>query len=152
MSWRTITEADVLTKLSSPEVEAFRAAAIADGQADPIEAGIANVTDLIRGYIASNSKNSLDTAADTVPVRLIPAAVDILAVDIPARAAGTQLDPEDARSKAKAQAIRLLERVADDKFSIEDPVTGAESAESIKPVYVGNRCRRTFDRSSQEGL
>lgn len=128
MSWRQITEADVLTKLSSPELEAFRATAIADGQTDPIPAAITNVTELVRGYVASNPSNDLDADnADTVPVRLIPAAVDILVVDIPARAAGTQIDPDDARSKAKAQAIKLLERVADDKFSIEDPVTGKES-------------------------
>lgn len=128
MSWRALTEADVLTKLSSPELEAFRATAIADGQADPITAAIASVTDLVRGYVASNSKNTVDSETDTIPDRLISAAVDILVVDIPARAAGLQIDSEDARAKAKAQAIRLLEQVAADKFSITDPVSGSESS------------------------
>lgn len=141
MSWRTITEADVLTKMSSPELEAFRATAIADGQADPITAAITSVSELVRGYVASNPSNDLDAVADTVPVRLIPAAVDILVVDIPARAAGTQIDPDDARSKAKAQAIKLLERVADDKFAIEDPVTGTESS-SCGATVVGQRTAR----------
>jgi hypothetical protein len=127
MSWRTLTEADVLTKLSSAELEAFREAAVADDQADPIAGAIDNVTELVRGYVAS-ADVTMDTATDTIPARLIPPAVDILVVDIPARAAGIQIDADDARAKSKAQAIRLLERVADGKFSIEDPVTGAESS------------------------
>jgi len=145
MSWRIITEADVLTKLSSPELEAFRSAAIAGGQADPITSAIDNVTDLVRGYVASNNKNTLDTSTDTIPERLIPSAVDILVVDIPARAAGTQIDPDDVRYKAKVAAIKLLEQVAAGKFSIEDPVSGSESATSGATIVNPRTPRVTRD-------
>lgn len=151
MSWRVLTEADVLTKLSSPELEAFREAAVALEQADPITTAITSVTSLVRGYVGSNSKNDLDVATDTVPVRLIPAAVDILVVDIPARAGGMQIDPDDARAKSKAQAIKLLERVADGKFSIDDPVSGNESSAAVTPSYTPTRVRR-YDRSNQDGI
>jgi hypothetical protein len=150
MSWRALTEADLLAKMSSPELEAFRAAAIADGQADPIAAAIGQVTDLVRGYIASNTKNTLDVATDTLPVRLIPAAVDILVVDIPARAGGVQIDPEDARAKAKAQAIRLLEQVAADRFSIADPVSGQESSSGGATVVNARPPR--FNRDNLRGF
>lgn len=126
--WRAITEADILSKMSSAELEAFREAAVSSDQDDPITSAITNVTGLVRGYVASNASNTLDTETDTVPERLIPAAVDVLVVDIPARAAGTQIDPDSARAKAKDKAIKLFEQVAADKFSIEDPITGTESA------------------------
>lgn len=125
--WREIIEADILSKMSSAELEAFREAAVSDDQDDPITAAIENITGLVRGYVASNDSNTLDIAANTVPERLIPSAVDYLVVDIPARAAGMQMDPEDARAKAKAQAIKLFEQVAAGKFSIADPETGKES-------------------------
>ena len=150
MSWRTITEADVLTKLSSAELEAFREAAVGEDQDDPITGAITNVTGLVRGYVATSGV-TVDTDPDTVPERLIPAAVDILVVDIPARAAGIQIDPNDARAKSKAQAIKLLERVADGKFSIEDPVTEKESAEAATPTYTPTRTRR-YTRDSQDGI
>lgn len=151
MSWRAITEADVLSKMSSPELEAFRATAIAGGQADPITTAIDQVTELVRGYVGSNSKNTVDTDNPTfIPERLISPAVDILVVDIPARAAGVQIDPEDARAKAKAQAVRLLERVADNKFSIDDPVTGNESSSGGASV-VNPRTQRVT-RENLKGL
>jgi len=148
-TWRTITEADLLAKMSSPELEAFRAAAVADGQADPISAAIGQVTGLVRGYVGSSGV-SMDADTDTVPQRLVPAAVDILAVDIPARAAGAQIDPEEARAKAKAQAIRLLEQVASGRFSIEDPSTGDEAARGGASV-VGQRTPRVT-RDNLNGL
>jgi len=151
MAWRSIAEADILAKMSAPELEGFRISAIAGGQADPITAAIAQVTDLVRGYVASNPKNELDTDTDTIPARLIPPAVDILVVDIPARAAGTQIDPEDARSKAKAQAIRLFEQVAAGKYSIEDPVSGTEGNASVTPSYTPTRTRR-HTRETMDGI
>lgn len=147
MSWRQLTEADILSKMSSAELEAFREAAVSSDQEDPITAAIANVTGLVRGYVASNSDNNLDATADTVPVRLIPSAVDILVVDIPARAAGTQIDPEDARAKAKSQAIKLLEQVAAGKFSIEDPVTGIDA-----PAGGARRVTRNKPRVNRKNL
>lgn len=152
MSWKAITEADVLTKMSGPELEAFRSAAIAAGQADPITGAINNVTELVRGYVASNPKNDLDlTNTNFIPTRLIPAAVDILVVDIPARAAGIQIDPDDARAKSKTAAIKLLEQTAAGKFSIADPVSGVESNEAVTPSYTPTRTRR-YDRANQDGI
>ena len=50
--------------------------------------------------------------------------LDMLVVDIPKRCAGIVLAPEDQRAKAYDRAVRLLERVADCKFAIDDPDTG----------------------------
>ena len=144
MSWKAITEADILTKMSSSELEAFRIAAVSDDQDDPITGAIGNVTGLVRGYVASAGV-TMGTDAATVPERLIPAAVDILVVDIPARAAGIQIDADDARAKSKAQAIKLLERVADGKFSIEDPETGTEQSTGGATVVNSRTPRVTRD-------
>lgn len=153
MSWRVITEADVLSKISSAELEAIRAAALADGQTDPVTTEIDSVTELVRGYVASNPKNDLDTDNVTyIPERLIGPAVKILVVDIPSRVAGFALDENDVRRDAKKEAIRLLEQVAAGKFSITDPSTGTEGTESIRPYYLQGKSTRRFDRDSQEGL
>lgn len=129
MSWRAITEADILQRLSGDELSALRTAALASGQDDPVDAEISAVTDLVRGYVAANSANVLG-AAGTIPERLLAAAVDILAVRIPTRAAGTLIDPNDTRKNANTAAIRLLEQVALGHFSVDVPATGEESTEA----------------------
>lgn len=151
MSWRAITEADVVSKISSDELEAIRAAALASGQVDPVASEIDSVTELVRGYVASSGVE-MDTDNPTyIPERLIGPAVKILVVDIPARVAGMALDENDVRRDAKKEAIRLLEQVASGKYSIEDPTTGSESNEAKTPSYSPTRTRR-YTRDSQDGI
>ena len=52
MSWSAITEAEIVTHISGDELEALRAAALADGQEDPVDPSITQVTDEVRGYVA----------------------------------------------------------------------------------------------------
>ena len=68
MAWRAITEADLLTRISGPELESFREAGLAQNQEDPIAASMTQVTGTIRGYVAACAKNTLG------PEGTIPAA------------------------------------------------------------------------------
>jgi hypothetical protein len=152
MSWRAITESDVLTQISGAELEALRGAVLADGQADPVQPCSDAVTAKVRGFVAANASNALDADASKIPDRLIDGAVSLIIIQIMTRAGGTLIDPEGARQKAADEANRLLRDVAAGKFSIADPVSGNEGSSAVTPVYIPSRTRLRFDRESQEGL
>lgn len=152
MNWRAITESDVLTQISGAELEALRGAVLASGQSDPVQPCIDAVTAKVRGFVAANSSNSLDSDKSKVPDRLIEGAVSLIIIQIMTRAGGTMIDPEGARQKAADEANRLLRDVSAGKFSIADPVTGNEGISAVPPVYIPSRTRSRFDRASQEGL
>lgn len=150
MSWRIITEADLLRQISGAELDSLRGAVLGD-QDDPVQPSIDDVTAEVRGYVAASGAE-LDTDTNTLPDRLIGAAVAKIIITIMTRAAGTMIDPEGARAKAADNADRLLRDVAAKKFSIADPSTGAESHDAIRPRYTSTRTARKFSRTSQEGL
>ena len=147
MSWNALTEADVLTVLAGPELEAIRAAALKAEQVDPVQPVIDEVTSLVRGYIAGCSSNQLGPDG-TIPDKLQRPALDIIAVNIPAR---VRQKTTDDRNQAKKEAIRLLERVADCKFHIEAPATPTEEQTGHpKPTITGRTS--AYGRTNQDGI
>ncbi|MHB9005464.1 MAG: phage protein Gp36 family protein, partial [Limisphaerales bacterium] len=66
MAWRSLTAEDVLTRLAGVELEAYRTAARADGQVDPLTEILAGVVAEVRSRIAAGSGNQLG-AEGTVP-------------------------------------------------------------------------------------
>lgn len=149
--WRAITEADILKQISGVELDALREAVLGDLQEDPVQPCIDDLTNEVRGYIAAAGID-LDPDESKIPDRLIRSAVSKIIIDIMSRAAGTMIDPEGARAKAADKADKLFARVADGKFSIEDPTTEEESAdEAVKPIYRPSRVRTTT-RAQQDGI
>lgn len=147
MAWIEITEADILTVMSGPELEAFRAAARADGQADPVAPTISQVIDLVRGYVGGNTVNILGPEA-TIPSKLLAPAIDIIAVRIPGRVGKA---PKAGRKDAADNAIKLLEQVARGAFDIEEPVEpGPDQPSAGRPSFSG-RPRRNV-RAESNGL
>ena len=153
MAWRAITEADLLTRISGAELEAFREAALADGQVDPVGSIFTQVSDTIRGYVAANEKNSLGMAG-TIPVNLMGTAIDLSIIEIPNRVAGMLIDPEDIREKKMARAERRLRDVAADKFKVEQPDSENEAEEDFGGTTspISTSPTRRFDHTSQDGI
>lgn len=151
MSWRIITEADVLTQISGTELEALRGVVLADGQVDPVQPAIDAITAKVRGFVAGNSNNDLDSDTAKIPDRLIDAAVSLIIIQIMTRAGGTIIDPNGARQKAADEANRLFRDVASAKFSITDPVSGSETSAAPLPTYSPARTRQ-FNAESQRGI
>jgi hypothetical protein len=151
VAWITITEADLLTKVSGPELEAVRAAALADGQADPVQPAITQVTREVRGYVAACASNQLGEGA-TIPDELLEAALSLLVIRFLSRAAGLSIDGEnDPRMKAAEQAKTLLRDVAACRFAIAQPATvSTEEVGSPSPSF-GTRDRH-FTRATQDGI
>ena len=153
MSWRAITEDDLKTVLAGPELAAYRAAALASGQADPVAEQVTSVTDLVRGYIAGWTANTLGPDG-TIPLKLMQVALDILAVKIPSRCAG--IDPTDVRSRAMATAMSILKDVSRGTFKLDVPDTfSTETIAVVKPTIstpcVNGSPGRRFTRNTEDG-
>ena len=59
MAWIIPAESDLLTAFSETELATYRAAATASGQADPVAPTLAQVVDLVRGYVGAYKPNTL---------------------------------------------------------------------------------------------
>lgn len=120
MAWRALTEADLLTQISGPELDGFRAAALGDGQVDPIAPQMTSVVSEVRGYVASNQRNQLG-AVGTMPDELITHAAALVVIQLMSRAAGTIIDPNNVRRDAGTAARRVFVDVAAGRFTIIQP-------------------------------
>src|ERR1700692_304874 len=104
MAWIIPAEADVLTALSESELSTYRAAATASGQADPLAPTLAQVADLVRGYVGAYKANTLGLPG-TIPQKLLAPALDLVAVRLPQRVG---VSPKDVRQAAAIQAGRRV--------------------------------------------
>src|SRR5271167_1333575 len=147
MSWIAPAESDVLTVLSETELATYRAAATASGQADPLAPTLAQVVDLVRGYVGAYRPNTLG-GPGTIPQKLLAPALDLVAVRLPQRVG---VSPKDVRQTAAASAVRLLERVAAGEFNIEEPDSPSlETTEAPRPSIVARH--RHFSTRQEEGV
>ncbi len=149
MAWVTITSDDVKTRLAGAELTALQTAAKSAGQADPLPEIVTATVDEARGYIASNQANTLG-AGETVPGKLVSCCLAIiryrLATRLPVRGL---LTPQ--REQEYKDAIRLLERVADGKFAIEEPETeDTELLSGSSPSIEAPT--RNFSSDNQDGI
>ena len=147
MAWITPAESDVLTVLSETELATYRAAATASGQADPLAPTLAQVVDMVRGYVGAYKPNTLGLPG-TIPQKLLATALDLVAVRVPQRVG---VPPKDVRQMAASRAVRLLEQVAAGTFNIEEPDSPTlETTEAPRPSIEARRPH--FTRRSEEGV
>jgi hypothetical protein len=141
MSWITITEADVITKLSGPELAAMQSAALQALQVAPLPQIITDVTKEIRGYVGGCAKNTLGTGA-TIPDELLGTAISRIRFELATRLPVASLLTEDRRT-ANTNAIALLRDVARCDFAIIAPETPAtEQASGTSTQLVSSTTRR----------
>ena len=147
MAWITPAESDLLTAFSETELATYRAAALASGQADPVAPTLAQVVDLVRGYVGAYKPNTLGPPG-TIPQKLLAPALDLASVRLPQRVG---VPPKEVRQAAAQSAVRLLERVAAGIFNIEEPlVPTSETTEAPRPTIEARR--RHFTPRSEEGV
>lgn len=146
--WISISEADVLTVLSGPELDAYRNAAKASGQTDPVAPTIAQVTALVRGYVGAWGRNRLGESG-TIPEKLLAPALDLIALRLPQR---VRVNPNEVRKLNAQAALRLFEQVANGLFDIEEPLVpdAEKSSSSATPTISVSRVKR-FGATQQEG-
>lgn len=150
MSWITLTESDVVTKLSGPEIAALKSAALQAGQTNPLPEIITQVVKEIRGYIAACSRNVLGDG-ETIPDELLGAAITRIRFELATRLPAALLT-EDRRT-ANANALTQLRDVAACRFSIvpaSEPATEQAAGGNAAEVVSGTNRRAT--REKLEGL
>jgi hypothetical protein len=148
MSWISITDAEILTRISGAELSGFRAAALGTGQVDPVPVVTLQVVEMVRGYIAGCRQNQLGPET-TVPEKLIGPTVDLIVVEVEKRAAGSLIDPSGTRRDSQREAMTILRDVAACRFVLEAPddVTG-EAQMTPSPTISAKKPRYR----SQSGL
>src|SRR5271154_2803281 len=137
MAWITPPDSDMLTVFSETELATYRAAALASGQSDPLAPTLAQVVDLVRGYVGAYRPNTLGEPG-TIPQKLLAPALDLVAVRLPQRVG---VSPKDVRQTAAASAVRLLEQVANGVFNIEEPDDASEETTSAPRPSIDARHR-----------
>jgi hypothetical protein len=149
MAWTNIDEDDVLTVVSHAELTAFRSTSLrpssssSSAQADPLAPVIAQVVDLVRGYVAAHRRNRMG-AAGTVPARLLPVALDLIAIRIGSRVGK---GPEEVRAKQRDNAMSILEKVAAGQYGVDQP-DGSE-ADPLPSIEARDR---QFRADQQDGI
>lgn len=112
MAWSSITESDLLNVVNAADLATLRAAALKDGQADPIAPTISLVVNLVRGYCAKVTTLGPDgTVPDTIKLPVL----EIIAVRIYTRVGR---DAGQRRQTAHDKAMEMLQAVADRKFRL----------------------------------
>jgi hypothetical protein len=148
MGWISLTEADVRTKLSGPELTALQGAALAPGQTSPLAAIVAEVAAEVRGHVAAAGRPL--AAGSTIPARLQRAALALIRFELASRLPVAALMTE-ARTMAANDAQALLRRVADGAFEVDRPEeSDPDEASRTVPDYT--RALRAFGMTDQDGL
>ncbi len=146
--WLAITEAHLLSRLSGTELTKLRSAALGNGQADPVQPVIDEVSAYVRGFVGRRYPLG---EAGTIPQELLRAALALIVVELMSRVAGVVTDPKGERKSAADKAEELLQAVADGRFAVEAPVTQTTATISNPSPNVPDRPLR-FSSGEQEGL
>jgi hypothetical protein len=152
MSWRALTEADLLTAISPNELDVLRRALGGDAS-DAISAILTNLANELRGYIAAGGSD-LDSTAATVPDSLVAQAAAVAVIRVSNRAGGTLPDPKGLRAKAHDNAIAFFQNsLGKGLFAIEQPTSttlATLSGVPAKPTYTAKDLK--LQRDDQNGL
>lgn len=148
--WIEVTEAQVIAKLSGPEISAMKTAALQAAQANPLTEVIAQVVLEIRGYVAACPRNKLGDGS-TIPDELLGAAVSRIRFELATRLPVASLLTEDRRS-ANKDALRLFEQVAACKFLLVQPETADADQPAGPAVQTVSTTSRKYGRDKLSGI
>jgi len=150
MSWIIIVEADVISKLSGPEIAAMKTAALQAAQANPLPEVIEQVTKEIRGYVSACAENKLGDGV-TIPDELLGAAINRIRYELATRLPVATL-LTDARTRANDQALTLLRDTAACKFKVIAPTTPSAEQAPGQGVQLVSANTRQASREKLRGL
>jgi hypothetical protein len=150
MSWITLTENDVITKLSGPEIAAMKTAALQAAQSNPLTEVIAQVVKEIRGYVAACASNVLGSG-ETIPDELAGTAISRIRFELATRLPVASLLTQP-RTDANNQALTLLRDVAACRFMVIAPADAAADQVGGSGVEVASGNTRRATRTKLDRL
>lgn len=142
-AWITPTEADILTRMSGPELDAFRSAALGSGQADPVAELIISTVNMMRGYIFRCPNVDVTTKEEgTIPTSGLFAFLDLIVPTLQGRHAGAVIEGTNGiRLDARSDAMKWLRDCANCLIAVDElPPPNAPGAPIPKPT-ITKRCR-----------
>jgi hypothetical protein len=125
--WIELTEDHLLTRLSGKELEKLRAAALAAGQADPVQDIFDAITRKVRSRVPAGWPRG---AGNTIPNEMLSDALALCLVEISTRPGGILIDPESQRAKAADQAEANLDKLSKGQIQIEAPADASTETPS----------------------
>jgi hypothetical protein len=126
-TWVTITGADILSRLSSPEYNGVNSYDLASGQSDPIDAGIALALAEVRGYIPESERDSDETL---IPPELKDTTIVIAIEKVAGRLSSADIVMTESRRQAYEIAIQRLRDTARGYYHISSQSGGLTSTSS----------------------
>lgn len=129
MIWITLTEDDVLTRLAGPELSAYRTAAKASGQADPLPEIISGVVQEARGRVAKAGYTAEDE--DAIPEQIKHHVLAIIRYRLVTR---LPLEVKESRRKEYEDAMQFLREVAAGDVVLDDAASGTMSTGSSQVI------------------
>ena len=150
MSWNTLAESDVQTRLSGAELTALKTAALASGQSSPLPDVITQVVQEVRARVAACPQNRLGEGA-TVPDELRACALDLIRYRLLTRLPVASLITP-AREAEYKDALALLRDVARCEFRIEQPTSISSQVIAGPAVTLVSSTTRKATRDNLRGL
>lgn len=149
--WTALNEFNLATYQAGPYIDAFKTAALLDGQENPLPEAIRTTVLKIRGAIKSG-KYSVDRNPEKIPGELINDALALIVGIVKPRIdQELSQDERDALSRAHS----LLMKIAEGKFDVsapDDPEAAAATTQSTGGASLVLPGRRTPKRSDYDGL
>lgn len=122
-TWTTVSESDLLTVVSGAELSAYRAAALAEAQGDPVAAVLLAAVNECRGRIAAHASNRLASGA-TIPAALLPHCLVLARQRVFSR---LPVKISQARQDEYTEAQSYLRDVAKGLVAIDQPVEQSDT-------------------------
>lgn len=137
MSWTTVTTDDVKSILSAGEYTKYTTGDVAVGYTTLIADVIAQVTGMVRSYVAGCNQNELDTDTTKIPIECKYSALSIIAVRLQQRLGGKLTDLSEIRIKEYDNAIAFLTSVSKCDLEIAPPDVVSPVVDSTFKIYSG---------------
>jgi phage gp36-like protein len=151
MSWRAITADDVHASMQKHEADLYESQLLVDGQSDPMDEVIAQVTLEARQAIRSCRDNgALHPTASFLPPGVIHHAVALIRHRLQTRVSD-HYEPGEGRMAEYRTATQFFRDVASCKVAIERYGADEDDRSPAVMPQVSARPRR-FTRSKQDGV
>jgi hypothetical protein len=146
MGWVNVTEDDLKTRLTGPEINNIKTAALAAGQADPLPVTIANVANEIRGRL--RNVTVLESGAK-VPDSLLLVACDIVRMRLITRFPDAGLSTPERLLEYQV-AVAAVERLG--PFVVETPGNPETVTLAQRGVALIGQRTALLDPAAQDGI
>lgn len=136
--WVVVDEALLKGRMTAREWEVMDSAARSAAGVSPAAECIASVVMEVRGYVSGCPRNALGPVG-TVPAECVNATLELLREAMAAMVPGSPVVVDETRKETIRQARRFLEKVAECRVAVTQPVggeSGSVAGTAAAPVDV----------------